>query len=80
MLRLCLSLNSEGALCFGYHVHYSLNSHSPLTLNQRLPSFATWTAFPSSDYYEGSAPDHPLQPQVAQPYVGPNGQVPTFTR
>ena len=26
-----------------------------------LPPFATWTAFPSSDYYEGSAP-HPSFP------------------
>jgi hypothetical protein len=32
-----------------------------------LPPFAMWTAFPSSDYYEGSAPHHALRrsPRIA---------------
>jgi len=35
-----------------------------------LPPFAMWTAFPSSDYYEGSAPHHvlPRSPRIAYRY------------
>ena len=35
-----------------------------------LPPFAMWTAFPSSDYYEGSAPIHvlPRSPRIACNY------------
>ncbi len=35
-----------------------------------LPPFAMWTAFPSSDYYEGSAPHHvlPRSPRIACVY------------
>jgi len=32
-----------------------------------LPSFAMWTAFPSSDYYDGSAPYRPHRVTVTLP-------------
>jgi hypothetical protein len=35
-----------------------------------LPPFAMWTAFPSSDYYQGSAPSRGQQPTTCLPATG----------
>ena len=44
-----------------------------------LPPFAMWTAFPSSDYYEGSAPhqSHLRSPRIAC-IAGGHDAVPMF--
>ena len=41
--------------------------HSMTTTADSLPPFAKWTAFPSSDYYGGSAPSRVHQPTTGLP-------------
>src|SRR5712691_9152735 len=57
---ICLGCFCQGLLLLG---HYCLAHTSSLRLSlhddqhcSSLPSFAMWLAFPTSDYYEGSAP------------------------
>lgn len=47
-----------------------------LEADHELPPFAMWTAFPSSDYYEGSAP-RVAHLAVKGPLASPRG-VPVF--
>jgi hypothetical protein len=57
VVRFLLSLPTEPSLHFadvhGLHIHHIFGYLCSETPN-RLPSFALWLAFPTSDYYDGS--------------------------
>ena len=85
MLHLCSGFSwaaSARVFCFWAMSAWLLRPHSGFVrIDQHcssLPSFALWLAFPTSDYYEGSAPCPPWS-QADLPRSGERDKVPKFT-